>query len=276
MIYLKYNPANDQEWLSWVQKCYGATQQLFDNYQSGKEIKIHTLYSEQKDKFHGKPFYGKCAYCETNIPVSSPDYVEHFRPKRGVRNIDNEIIMIENCSGEEVAHPGYIWLAYDWTNLLPTCWKCNTWHIDRQSGQNIGKGNRFPVTNGYAIYPGDEVNENELLINPMVDDPSEHIEIDDLGIIHNKEDSLRGQTVIDLFGLNIRDELIIARKAEYDNIKRRIKLHILMDETESNYTKEHEEIKNIQDGSKPYTLAARKAINDEYERISNILSKLKN
>jgi hypothetical protein len=65
-----------------------------------------------------RPFYhAKCAYCEalTNLEV------EHYRPVGAQRG----------------HHSGYLWLCYEWTNLLPACHDCNSF-----AG---GKGAQFPV-----------------------------------------------------------------------------------------------------------------------------------
>lgn len=54
-------------------------------------------------------FKGKCAYCEKLIEKGIAE-VEHYRPKGAVEGCD---------------HPGYWWLAFKWSNLLPTCPGCN-------------------------------------------------------------------------------------------------------------------------------------------------------
>ncbi len=53
----------------------------------------------------------KCCYCERKRDLKRESDVEHFRPKAGVT--------------EEKAHPGYWWLAYEWTNYLFSCKACN-------------------------------------------------------------------------------------------------------------------------------------------------------
>ena len=54
-----------------------------------------------------------------------------------------------------------------------------------------------------AQQPGDEVHEEPLLINPLVEDPSEHLDLDPLtGVLSAK--SPRGQACIDMLGLNER------------------------------------------------------------------------
>ncbi|MEK0337721.1 MAG: hypothetical protein QQN41_09850, partial [Nitrosopumilus sp.] len=186
MIFLNFIEPIDSEWLQWVQECRDATQQLIQDYQSGHPINIKKLYAGQKHKYLDKPFNGKCAYCEADVEIDSPNIVEHFRPKGGVRRMDNSNVMITKNGNDQKLHPGYYWLAYDWKNLLPTCWKCNTWHKDPRSGKMIGKGNRFPVSNRHSINQRDNVDEGELLINPMFEDPLDHIYINNLGYISMK------------------------------------------------------------------------------------------
>lgn len=65
-----------------------------------------------------RPYYhAKCAYCEALSNLE----VEHYRPVGAQRG----------------HHDGYLWLCYEWTNLLPACHDCNTF-----AG---GKGAQFPV-----------------------------------------------------------------------------------------------------------------------------------
>jgi len=66
-----------------------------------------------------KDYYCKCAYCETYCKAE----IEHYRPKKGV-------------TGLAKTHDGYYWLAYEWSNLLPSCRYCNT---------EGGKGNHFTI-----------------------------------------------------------------------------------------------------------------------------------
>lgn len=53
-----------------------------------------------------KSYLNKCAYCER---LEKAD-IEHYRPKKSVK---------------DETHDGYYWLCYEWTNLLPSCVKCN-------------------------------------------------------------------------------------------------------------------------------------------------------
>lgn len=76
-------------------------------------------------------YNNKCAYCER---ICKAD-IEHYRPKKGVV--------------EDNAHPGYYWLCYEWTNLIPSCITCN---------REGAKHNRFPIL-------GNRVNTPPLLQN---------------------------------------------------------------------------------------------------------------
>ncbi len=90
-------------------------------------------------------FFGKCAYCDSNVDATGWGDVEHYRPKRKVE--------------EEPGHSGYYWLCYDPSNLLPSCQKCN---------QGQGKMNHFPVaSNTRAFQPHDVPAEVPLLLSPF-------------------------------------------------------------------------------------------------------------
>ncbi len=188
--------------------------------------------------------------------------------------LNNETVRILK-NGVQCHHPGYYWLAYDWRNLLPTCWKCNTWHEDK-TGEKVGKGNRFPVIGEHAENPGEEVNENPELINPMLEDPKNHIFMDTLGVIHGLPDSSKANTTITLFGLNIRETLVNGRKKEYENIRRKVKALLVLDD--ANVIKsELDDLKLIAQGNERFTIATRKAIADvlsSNQLISNLLSSI--
>ena len=271
MIRLNFEEPIDDEWSEWKTECQDETQNVINSFNNNNTFQITELYKGQKKRYFDFPFFGKCAYCETNIEVSSPCYVEHFRPKKGVRNLQNVIV---TKRGTTDAHPGYYWLAYHLMNLLPTCYNCNTWHTDN-SGNMVGKGNRFPVRTDYAENPGDEIHEQPLLINPLIDEPSDFLEIDDMGIMYSKNNSDRGNTTIELFGLNLREVLVGARKQEYDNIIRRVKLIYTMKAEDQ--AAELNELAQIAKGKNQYTIAAKKAIGDvvmEMQRVQDSLNNL--
>ncbi|MDH6265392.1 hypothetical protein M2360_000773 [Rhizobium sp. SG_E_25_P2] len=131
-----------------------------------------------------KLFHGKCSYCESYYSSTQPVDVEHFRPKGKV-------------DGEET-HPGYWWLAMEWTNLLPSCIDCNRRRnqrtpngddpslvrlrkdgdLDRSKELSTGKACAFPLAAGgvrSSKFGDDLVAEHALLLDPTRDDPDQHI-----------------------------------------------------------------------------------------------------
>jgi len=81
-----------------------------------------------------KIFNGKCAYCEWRYAGGSYFEVEHYRPKNH-----------------------YYWLAAQWSNLLPSCKRCNN-----------GKLSKFPLADPsrQARRKGQERYEKPLLLDP--------------------------------------------------------------------------------------------------------------
>lgn len=133
-------------------------------------------------------FHGKCAYCESRYDVNAPVDIEHFRPKGGV---------------EGTTHPGYWWLAAEWTNLLPSCIDCNrrrkqftpTAFASLSGGLDqavrngfkrtgTGKETSFPIAAAGVrmdaeVAPGQLEDaiaaERALLLDPCRTDPAEHL-----------------------------------------------------------------------------------------------------
>ena len=120
--------------------------------------------------------HGKCAYCESEISGSSQTDIEHYRPKGEVR--------------ENKHHPGYWWLAMDWSNLVLSCMHCNQsrkqvvfdpeWSADQirralEEGRLVtsGKKNAFPTLDDRWVtqHTDDVTTENPGLIDPTVTDP---------------------------------------------------------------------------------------------------------
>ena len=232
------------EWSTWIAKAMAATNHAInlweewrDNGSVGKfEVALdEKIWGDLKDFLIKNVFNNKCAYCETR-EVRSPYHAEHFRPKgrvsfqpEGKRKFQK--VLITDELGNQMEHPGYFWLAYNWANLLPSCNYCNT---------ALGKKDQFPVKKGYvsvtkltadqatklarkeieslkrpAIYylQPDDLNtlEEPLLINPYLDDPAEHIVFGDRGFVAAREGSEKGLASIKVYNLDA-EELRIARQ----------------------------------------------------------------
>lgn len=148
-----------------------------------------------------KIFHRKCAYCEA---IDNTLDVEHFRPKAGV--------------AEEPLHDGYYWLAYEWTNLLPSCTACNKCLKDRGQGPGRGKSVQFPLRAGSprAFLPTDKLEEEQrLLLNPCEDEPNEHLRLLPDGMLEPKTEM--GQTSIDVYFLN-QTTKVSRRKSNLDRL----------------------------------------------------------
>jgi uncharacterized protein (TIGR02646 family) len=160
-------------------------------------------------------FGGKCAYCELTYEGASPADVEHWRPKAAVLTGDNKRLP-----------RGYYWLASEWTNLLPSCPRCNREEMHSIDGtmKKVGKANKFPLADeaGRATSPEMVAKEQPLLLDPCVDSPEEHLEFfeteNEKGLLRAKSHSVRGQASIDIYGLN-RPGLVQERREHLGYIK---------------------------------------------------------
>jgi uncharacterized protein (TIGR02646 family) len=155
-----------------------------------------------------KLFSFKCAYCESTYEATQPVDVEHYRPKAGV-DVDGKL-----------QRPGYYWLAATWGNLLPSCIDCN--RARRHDFPDVdpeirGKANRFPIGNPAqrAAQPGEEAKEKRLLLHPAFDDPDEHLEFIEEGVVRpavrGGKESQMGRVSIEIYGLD-RPGLVHARR----------------------------------------------------------------
>jgi uncharacterized protein (TIGR02646 family) len=174
--------------------------------------KNYLIYDHTNNKMFGDVqkalkdlYHNKCAYCEKI--TTEPD-IEHYRPK-------NEV-MIPNISRRGSwtklsGHNGYYWLAYEWSNLIPSCDKCNRFG---------GKSTRFPIldesrrisipiivndlpTNIDAIY----LNQIELpyLLHPEIDEPKNYFKFDIFGQIAGTDNEGRGEMTIKICNLRHTD-----------------------------------------------------------------------
>jgi uncharacterized protein (TIGR02646 family) len=159
-----------------------------------------------------KLYKSKCAYCETDTSAGAPMQVEHYRPKAKVT--------------EDSTHLGYYWVAYEWSNLILSCSKCNN-----------KKRNRFPILGNRIVEPvldGDGLPTNEfrvansaafaaenvLLLHPEIDNIEEQflfkVKCEIIGLTQ------KAQKTIEVCGLN-REELVFKRLSISNKIKNDIK-----------------------------------------------------
>ncbi len=163
-------------------------------YYSGKSVRRHLR----------EIYRNKCAYCECRIDEGAAWQVDHFRPKKKL--------------AEDKSHPGYYWLAYEWSNLLLSCPICNR----KKSNQFPIRGIRVRVphvkrTEWRADFPT-LLAEAPLLLNPELDDPEDHITFLPNGIIEVKDGSLQGRETVRICDLN-RESLRLRRKRLVDRFR---------------------------------------------------------
>ena len=172
-----------------------------DDYRSGSkkfEFKERIYSAKCVKNVLLKAQHKKCCYCESKFSSTSYGAVEHFRPKRGVKQKKNQTLQ----------YPGYYWLAYDWDNLLVSCERCNSSH----------KGNLFPLAvqkRRARSHHDDVTEERSLFIDPAREDPQRHIRF--RGEVARPV-TKRGQETIQGMGLG-RDDLEEARREKLGVLK---------------------------------------------------------
>ena len=105
---------------------------------------------------------GKCCYCEIVIPTPhAHSHVEHWRPKRSPRQ----------SRRAPCEPPGYYWLAYEWDNLLLSCFVCNR-----------SKSDLFPIKDpATRVRDHGMILEHEIptILKPDRDNPQSHIKFEE-------------------------------------------------------------------------------------------------
>jgi uncharacterized protein (TIGR02646 family) len=197
----------EYDFTEWLAKATVATQEAVDAQAKGEMPEFKSsIWSELKLHLF-ELFHGKCAYCESKVLHVSSGDVEHYRPKKRVI--------------EDPSHPGYYWLAYDISNLLPCCEKCN---------RVRGKRNHFPVRKRCAYCPEDLDNEEPLLLNPYVHTPERH-----LGFIAGRDNvyygTVKGITdvgskSVEVYNLN-RAELVERRREKQEQTVMQLEMAIV-------------------------------------------------
>jgi uncharacterized protein (TIGR02646 family) len=197
-----------------------------------------------------KHYRNKCGYCETKVNASGYLTVDHYRPKKKV--------------AEDITHPGYYWLGYEWTNFVPACHGCNS-----------VKSNHFPIDSNRVPGPpmtadrqldfnacrvDSEIHKAEqpLLLHPIIDTPEEHLTFLPDGTV--KGSTRRGNITVQVCGL-CRSDLVTDRKDFIDRIfkalalpfrqfaKNEITKDVLYYELDKIFTK----IRRAQEPHRPYS-----------------------
>lgn len=206
MIRVRFDPdeleGEKREWWDgWRERAERATRALKErDPEDGPPKFRQSIWAELKEWMFENVFARKCAYCEGKVTPQSYGDAEHWRPKKEVGRWDGDGA-VEPVLHDGEPHPGYWWLAYEWTNLLPACERCN-------SGK--GKGIQFPVENDYVFEPGagesvDDLDRREgpLLLHPLRGaDPADHIAFDEFGQPYPVDESPLGRASIRVFDLD--------------------------------------------------------------------------
>jgi hypothetical protein len=253
MIHIDFDPktltGDDRVWwTNWEARAQTATKQVLAAWEAWRNDPSDKTFDEffnkqghqkvwadLKDWLQSKVFNNKCAYCETPT-VRATLHAEHYWPK-GMVTSDRKKVRIKDHTGQETDHPGYFWLAFHWTNLVPACEWCNTVN---------GKRNEFPIpqTTYLSVYkkltraeckklkeklikstvwpnifyfqPIDlDDKEGRLLLHPYLDNPRKCLKFDDWGKvieIGDENEQARGRWSIKVYNLN--DERIVTARRE--------------------------------------------------------------
>ena len=206
-----------------------------------------------------KLFFDKCAYCE--YPLTRTDTnIEHYRPKSRV--------------AEAPTHPGYYWLAYDWSNLLPACTSCNqrrkelsAWPATTRA-PSAGKADSFPLEDETrrAYSPSAELSDEEpVLVNPTVDEPTLHIRFDPFGMPIPR--TKRGKVSIAVYNLDTRQlnrqrRCVIENMTELLKLRKKVEGMVGLSQRRESLTSIDAQIRKTTSCSANYAAAARAVIDD--------------
>ena len=191
------------------------------------------IWSDLKVWLNQNVFGRRCAYCESTLELDRFEGdAEHFRPKGRITFRDaagkRQVARCKLSDGDEMDHPGYFWLAYDWRNLMPACAACNSaskvdqfpirathvFHSDEQSA-GFAPGYLPARHEGVATIPNArtfflpparlDALESPLLLNPLnpTEDcrPSKHLRYGLGGLVVALDDSELGKTSIEVYQL---------------------------------------------------------------------------
>jgi len=264
------------EWEVWKLEGVRARDKAIADFAAGRKPTVdEKLYKREKHVFMAAA-NNKCAYCETKIGgVDQPGDVEHFRPKGRIIDESGKPVTIKDDKGNDIPHPGYYWLAYDWRNLLIACKTCNSPMRDEEAGITRGKWDRFPLMPGTAFRatkPGDEAKEIAAFLHPVFEDPEKHFAFDEkTGLLGCK--TQQAEICEKWLYLN-REGLRELRVDTYESVMGRttklfnavtLRVKDTLQETVNFLTA-------YKKGEKAYSLVGRKAIRDSESQLKEMLS----
>jgi uncharacterized protein (TIGR02646 family) len=177
-------------------------------------------------------YHQKCAYCETDPAAGSSLQVEHFRPK----DKNNRV------SKDSDDRHAYYWLAYEWSNLLLMCAKCNGAKSDyfplAADGIRVvapvtdAIGNLVAVTDAadnflyfeHQLYDAPHfLAEKPLLLNPEIENVESYYVINSAG--EWKPLNEKAKVTREICKLD-RPELVLTRKKCITDFANRLKTHL--------------------------------------------------
>jgi hypothetical protein len=264
------------DWIQWRQDASEAISDIKKKYKLGEKVEVNDDLYKRAMPFLLSLFHDKCAYCESLITNTHPGDVEHYRPKGRLKDIDGRIVKI-TVNGKEFDHPGYWWLCYDWTNLLPSCIDCNRRRNHGEELTAAGKADIFPIGGKRAGSPNDPLPaEDALLLNPSEDgfDPDAHFEFKPDGKIATK--SKRAELSCELLGLNLREALTKQRGETYVSAMDAFSTFVgkLMSVLDPNAPisdaekRSRERINDMWEGRTPHTAFARLALSTAQQALA--------
>ena len=275
MVKIDISWPEEDDWLKWRKACEAEKKALKVQVREGNKPTVKDLYKKKqiKDKYYfgvDGLFNGKCAYCETFLRDFQRGDIEHFRPKLGVTDENDQPIEVDYGNGPE-EHIGYYWMCYDKTNLLPSCVTCN--QATKLKDYKIGKHNRFPVMGDYAIDESGIGKEQPLLINPIVDDPAKYIGLETegrfRGFLKGLDGEDRGEMTIKILGLNLRDQLVERRQGKMNEVRAKL-VTLIMGVAPDAKEKIIRELTEMRNGKGEYSLAVVEVLREHQSLFMNL------
>jgi len=138
-------------------------------------------------------YKNKCACCERSRGEELQ--VDHYRPKKA-----------RNNRNATYNHPGYYWLTYDWSNLIPLCSSCNQSKSNyfplKDDSKRISSHMHQHAYNPATLY----THEQPLFINPEIESkPEKHFKYLPNGKVEGRTEE--GTAMVKFYKLNGRTKI---------------------------------------------------------------------